>query len=60
MKEKPKVTVYIPCHNYGRFLKQAIDSVIAQSYESWELVILDDGSSDSTSKIIKNYLEPEA
>ena len=57
MKEKPKVTVYIPCHNYGRFLKQAIDSVIAQSYESWELVILDDGSSDSTSKIIKNYLE---
>lgn len=57
MKDKPKVTVYIPCHNYGRFLEQAIDSVIAQSYESWELIILDDGSSDDTGKIIQNYLE---
>jgi len=57
MKEKPKVTVYIPCHNYGRFLGQAIESVVEQNYESWELIILDDGSSDNTGNVIKEYLE---
>lgn len=52
---KPKVTVYIPCHNYGRFLAEAIESVIRQIFQSWELIIINDGSSDNTEEVIGKY-----
>ena len=51
----PLVTVYIPCHNYGRFLSQAVESVFQQSYRQWELIIIDDGSTDNTDEIIDLY-----
>lgn len=54
---KPKVTVYIPCHNYGRFLAAAIDSVISQIFQDWELIIINDGSSDDTEKIASDYVK---
>ena len=44
-KELPLVTIYIPCRNYGNFLSQAAESVINQAYQSWELIIIDEGSS---------------
>ncbi len=47
----PAVTVYIPCHQYGRFLQQAVDSVLAQTREDWELLIIDDGSTDETAAV---------
>jgi len=49
--KKPRVTVYIPCHNYGRFLRDAVDSVLAQHFDDWELIIVDDGSTDDTARI---------
>lgn len=48
VKQRPLITVYIPCHNYGRYLKEAVDSVFAQSFANWELIIVDDGSDDDT------------
>jgi len=51
----PKVTVYITNHNYGSFLKQAIDSVLSQSFKDLELIIIDDGSKDNSREIIKKY-----
>jgi len=51
-----KVTVYIPSHKYGCYLKQAIESVLAQSMESWELIIICDGVVDDTEKIAGEYL----
>lgn len=51
----PKVTVYIPTHNYGRFLRQAIKSVIGQKFDGWELIVIDDGSTDNTSDILKEF-----
>lgn len=54
---KPKVTVYIPCHNYGRFLPEAIDSVLEQSFQNWELVIINDGSPDDTERISEGYVK---
>ena len=55
MNSKPLVTVYIPCGDYGRFLKQSVESVFTQLYTNWELIIIDDCSSDETVKIIKNF-----
>ena len=51
----PKVTVYIPAHNYGRFLDVAIQSVLKQTMDDWELIVIDDGSTDDTSEILAPY-----
>ncbi|OFX57553.1 MAG: hypothetical protein A2046_10815 [Bacteroidetes bacterium GWA2_30_7] len=51
----PKVTVTMPAYNVSKFIKEAIESVLAQDYDSFELLILDDGSTDDTWEIIKRY-----
>lgn len=50
-----KITVYIPTHNYGKYIEKAIQSVLAQTLEDWELIIINDGSTDQTSEILKKY-----
>ena len=58
MKKKlPLVTVYITNHNYGKYIKQSINSVLNQTYENFELIIIDDGSSDNSQSIIEKYSE---
>lgn len=51
----PLVTVYITNYNYGRYIKQAIESVLNQSLEDYELLIIDDGSTDNSKDIIELY-----
>ena len=55
--KRPRVTVYVPCHNYGRFLRQALDSLFDQIYKDWELIIIIDGCSDESLSIAEPYLE---
>lgn len=55
MRRPPKVTVYMPTHNYGRYLDHAVESVFAQSMKDWELIIIDDGSTDDTPERVKKY-----
>ena len=52
----PLVTVYVPSHGYGHFLPQAIESVLAQNYPNWELIVVDDGSLDDTSAVAERYI----
>ena len=49
-KENFLVTVYITNFNYGKFIKQAIESVLMQTEQSFELIIIDDGSTDNSKK----------
>ena len=50
------IDVAICCYNSEKYIHEAIDSVIAQTYKYWNLIIINDGSTDSTDKIIKSYI----
>ena len=51
----PLVTVYIPSHNYGDYVGLAIESVLRQTFNDWELIVIDDNSSDNTSEVLNLY-----
>src|SRR5262245_60074996 len=52
----PTVSVAIATYNYGRFLAGALDSVLAQTFADFEVVVLDDGSTDDTPAVVRPYL----
>ncbi len=50
------ISVIVPTYNYGKYLQQCIDSVIAQTIEEWECIVVDNGSTDDTEKIVSNLM----
>ena len=52
---KPLITVYITNHNYERFISKSIQSVLNQSFKKYELIIIDDGSTDNSIRVIQDY-----
>ena len=50
-----RVTVYIPSKNYSQFLEQAVRSVFLQTFQDWRLILIDDGSSDSSFEIMNRF-----
>ena len=55
MKKNDLFSIIMPCYNGEKFLKQSIDSVLQQTYENWELIIINDCSTDASAKIISEF-----
>ena len=55
MKQKPQISVIIPTYNRGWIIKEAVDSVLSQDCTDFELIIVDDGSTDNTSSLLQEY-----
>lgn len=56
--KNPLVSIITPAFNHGRFLARCVNSVLMQSYTNWELIIVDDGSTDDTAAVAKSFSDP--
>ena len=60
MIKKPLVTVIIPAYNTEKYISKCLESILAQSYQELEIIVLDDGSEDETNKICQKYTEMDS
>ena len=51
----PQLSVIIPCYNNGPLLSEMINCILRQTYDDWELIVVDDGSTDDTPAIVGNF-----
>lgn len=56
MEELELVSIIMPAYNAAKFIAESISSVIAQTYKNWELIVVDDGSTDDTKNIIQEFV----
>ena len=52
----PKVSIVMPAYNQADYLAEAIRSVLRQTYQNWELLIIDDGSTDATAGVVAQFM----
>lgn len=57
MKECPLVSVIIPVYNYDRYLAEAIESVLSQTYRYLEVIVVDDGSTDQSAEVARSFAD---
>jgi glycosyltransferase involved in cell wall biosynthesis len=55
-QKQPEITVIVTCYNYGQYLTEAVNSVLNQSYKNFELVIVNDGSTDNSKEIASQII----
>ena len=58
MKE-PLISIIVPIYNAEKYLRKCLDSILAQTYPNWEAICIDDGSSDNSSEILKEYAKKD-
>lgn len=52
-----KISVLMPTYNDSKYICQTLDSLLAQTYDNWELIIIDDGSTDNTKEVVEEYID---
>ena len=57
MEKNPLVSIITPVYNHGSYINSCIESVLAQTFPGWEMIIMDDGSTDETGDIVKTYTQ---
>lgn len=55
-----KLSIIVPCYNSERFIAKTMDSLLKQSYQDFKVIAIDDGSSDNTLDILKEYAQKDA
>jgi len=55
MKSFPLVSIIIPAYNRAHLIDKTLDSILAQTYQNWECIVVDDGSKDGTENVVKRY-----
>ena len=59
-RENHKVSIIVPVYNAEKYLERCVESILAQSHENWEAILVNDGSSDSSLDILKSYAEKDS
>jgi len=54
----PKVTIIVPLHNKENYIKETIDSVLAQSFDDWEMIVVENGSTDDGVDVVRKFSDP--
>ena len=54
----PLISIILPAHNAGPYLRECVDSVLAQTWRNWELLLVDNGSTDGTAAIAASFTDP--
>ena len=60
MPEQPLVSIIIPTYNRAHLIGETLDSVLAQTYQNWECIVVDDGSTDDTDALMAEYLAKDS
>ncbi len=60
VSSKPLVSVIVPCYNYGHFIGDALDSVLAQTFQNWECIVVNDGSRDDSLEVVSQYVKQDS
>ena len=55
----PILSIVMPSYNYARFLRQSIDSILSQDFADYEFIIIEDGSTDESAEIIREYMQQD-
>lgn len=54
------VSIIIPAHNYGKYIAETLDSLLAQTHTTWECFVIDDGSVDNTEEVVSRYTDRDS
>ena len=59
MEKQPEISIIVPVYNMERYMRQCVDSILAQTFENWECLLIDDGSTDKSALICDEYAEKD-
>lgn len=59
MTNEVKISVVVPCYNVEKYIRRGLDSILAQTFNQWEAILVDDGATDNTGKICDEYAQKD-